>query len=623
MERQLTIDIKQFSPSSKQNRENLDNLSPVSQSIKALPHSPAYRMHRYFARRPYNVFYELIKHYTNDGDIILDPFCGGGVTVIEGLRLRRKVMGVDINPMATFITRCEAMEIDLEVLIQLFRKIEENISKDINKLYTSTCPRCKESATAIWIKWAKVYKCPGCHKNVDTSLAKKIGAGKYRCPYCSENFRTTTSEKRKDIIVSLYLICLRCGYRGEKTAEAKDVFKANKIDKDFGEIISNRELWYPKDKMPRDYDLRRPYNLDIERFCDFLSKRNLLACSMLYKEIGKIKDKNLRYFLLHIFTSTLAWVTKMSVDAGHGWAIHAYWLANVYFELNVWAQFKKRFEWALKGKRYSNKEIGKYFKETKNFKDLLKEDSCMLLTQPSTKLPIPDNSVDAIITDPPYGGNVMYSELCNFWAVWLKETFGLKGLIDNAEEAIKSEFQRKGDKEYEELLYKVFRECYRVLKQNRWMVMTFNNKESSVWIALLRAAKRAGFYLPDEGILYQRPVDHYTNTLYLRRDGSMHGDFIYSFQKKNNFPKEEYQNNGKMEKVIFSVAKKVILENGGATTTQIYQKLIPQLFNHNTLVAEEESTPNIETVLKEKFAYQDLVVRVKEKEKNTKKWTIK
>ena len=91
----------------------------------------------------------------------------------------------------------------------------------------------------------------------------------------------------------------------------------------------------------------------------------------------KIKDYNLRYFMLHVFTSTLAWVSKMSVDTGHGWAIHAYWLANVYYELNVWEQFKKRFEWALKGKRYSHKEIGDYFKEGKNFKDLLKENTCM------------------------------------------------------------------------------------------------------------------------------------------------------------------------------------------------------------------------------------------------------
>lgn len=624
MERQLTFDIEQSYSDIKVANKNLDSLPPISQSIKALPHSPVYRMHRYFARRPHNVFYELIKHYTNEGNIILDPFCGGGVTVIEGLRLRRKVISIDINPMATFITRCEAMDIDIEVLIHLFQHIENNISEEINSLYYTVCPRCKKDAVAIWTKWTKVYNCPNCHKDVNISLAKKVRAGKYRCYSCEESFSTTTSKKCEDIIVSLYLVCSNCGYKGEKKTDDKDITKANRLKRNFENIILNKKLWYPKNEMPESYDLRRPYNSDAKRFCDFLSKRNLLASSILFKEICKIKDYNLRYFMLHVFTSTLAWVSKMSVDTGHGWAIHAYWLANVYYELNVWEQFKKRFEWALKGKRYSHKEIGDYFKEAKDFKDLLKENTCMFLTQSSTSLPLPDNSVDVIITDPPYGGNVMYSELCNFWAVWLKDIFRFKGLIDNKEEAIKNEFQKKGDREYEELLYKVFKGCYRVLKNNRWMVMTFHNKESSVWIALLRAAKRAGFYLPDNGIVYQDPIEHYTNTLYLRRNGSMLGDFIYGFQKRSDISNVEYQNNGKMKEVILSVAEKVISENGGVTTSRIYQNLIPQLFNHSTLTTEEAAAGlNIEAILKERFAYKDSIVKVNGKEKIIKKWMKK
>lgn len=620
MEHQLTLDIEHPSFNNKLIKKNLDNLFPISHSIKAFPHSPIYRMHRYFARRPYNVFYELIKYYSNEGNIILDPFCGGGVTVIESLRLRRRVIGIDINPVATFITRCEAMDLNIEDLISSYRNIENNISKEINKLYYTACPRCKKYTVFIWSKWAKVYQCPECNKDVNISVAKKIKVGKYRCTFCRNVFNTTISKKKEDIIISLYVICSNCGYKGEKKANNEDIIKIDKIEKNFEHIASNKKLWYPKNEMPKDYDLRRPYNLNIKRFCDFLSKRNLLASSILFQEICKIKDYNLRYFLLHVFTSTLAWVSKMSVDTGHGWAIHAYWLANVYFELNVWDQFKKRFEWTLKGKRYSQREIGQYFREARNFKDLLKKDTCMLLTQSSTHLPIPDNSVDVIITDPPYGGNVMYSELCNFWAVWLKDIFNIKGLIDNREEAIKNEFQKKGDREYEELLYKVFKECYRVLRDNRWMVMTFHNRESSVWIALLRAAKKAGFYLPENGIVYQGPIEHYTNTLYLRRNGSMLGDFIYSFQKRRDISNREFQNNGNIREAILSMAKKVISENGGATSSQIYQKLVPQLFNHSILATEEETVPDIESILKEKFIYKDSVVKLNGKEKIVRKW---
>ena len=58
------------------------DVEPIKSGVKAEPHTPVYKMHRYFARRPHNVFRHLIEHYTDEGDVILDPFCGGGVTVV-------------------------------------------------------------------------------------------------------------------------------------------------------------------------------------------------------------------------------------------------------------------------------------------------------------------------------------------------------------------------------------------------------------------------------------------------------------------------------------------------------------------------------------------------------------
>lgn len=63
--------------------KDLDNLKPIDHAVVAKPHTPVYKMHRYFARRPWSVFRSLVEHYSNPGSIILDPFCGGGVIVIE------------------------------------------------------------------------------------------------------------------------------------------------------------------------------------------------------------------------------------------------------------------------------------------------------------------------------------------------------------------------------------------------------------------------------------------------------------------------------------------------------------------------------------------------------------
>ena len=57
--------------------KDLDSLKPIDHAVVAKPHTPVYKMHRCFARRPWSVFRELIQHYSNPGSVILDPFCGG------------------------------------------------------------------------------------------------------------------------------------------------------------------------------------------------------------------------------------------------------------------------------------------------------------------------------------------------------------------------------------------------------------------------------------------------------------------------------------------------------------------------------------------------------------------
>lgn len=52
--------------------------------MKSEGHTPIYKMHKYFARRPHNVFRELIQQYSPAGGLVVDCFGGGGVTLIEG-----------------------------------------------------------------------------------------------------------------------------------------------------------------------------------------------------------------------------------------------------------------------------------------------------------------------------------------------------------------------------------------------------------------------------------------------------------------------------------------------------------------------------------------------------------
>ena len=80
---------------------------PITERIAAKRQGAArhYGAHPYFTRRPWNVVQAYIEHFTREGDTVLDPFGGSGVTAIEALVLGRKAVHVDINPLANFVTR--------------------------------------------------------------------------------------------------------------------------------------------------------------------------------------------------------------------------------------------------------------------------------------------------------------------------------------------------------------------------------------------------------------------------------------------------------------------------------------------------------------------------------------
>lgn len=599
---------------------------PFLTPVEAQPHTPIYRMHRYFARRPYNVINRLIEHYSRPGDIILDPFCGGGTTVVESLRLRRKVIGVDINPMATFITRCEVMDLDPKDVKATLEQIVEATREEINTLYQTSCPQCRADATINWTMWGVTYICPHCNHPVTVAEAKKPGPGRYVCQDCGERFQVTNLPRGKDKMLEQHVSCPACGFEGMKQIMEEDIHRYADLERRFDSVIEQEGLWYPRQIMPLDYELRKPNNLICEQFSDFFSRRNLLALARLLRRINRIEEQEMRYFLQHVFTSVVNWTNRMITDERHGWALHAYWLPDVYCENNVWNLLKRRSEWAVKGKRYSQKEIGDYFVEAQSATDILQGNAtCWLLTRSSTSLPLPDGSVDAIITDPPYGGNIQYSELSNFWAVWLPEALGTKNLIGSPEEVVKKRYKEGEDEKFERLLSRVLKECFRVLQDDGWLAITFNNRDTGIWFNMLRAARRAGFYLVRDGITYQSPVADYARTLHQRKDGAIRGDFILSFSKGSNPTEQENPLLQEDLKVFVMELVTNLLREGPATFSQVYREVIPGLFAHNALDRQVEEL-DLEKMLFDNFVLDETPVEVKTgwplKKTTVRKWVL-
>lgn len=100
---------------------------------------------------------------------------------------------------------------------------------------------------------------------------------------------------------------------------------------------------------------------------------------------------------------------------------------------------------------------------------------------------LPDNSVDLIFTDPPFGANINYSEMNILWESWLGK------FTNAAHEAIVNKSQKKDIDDYRELMRKALSEAYRVLREGHWMILVFMNSSEKVWDALRASVVDAGF----------------------------------------------------------------------------------------------------------------------------------
>lgn len=124
-------------------------------------------------------------------------------------------------------------------------------------------------------------------------------------------------------------------------------------------------------------------------------------------------------------------------------------------------------------------------------------------------LPIESESLDAVITDPPYFDSVPYADLSDFFYVWLKRSIGhlypehFSGqLTPKKNEAIMEPSRHGGDKAkaakaYEDMMHQSFCEASRVLKPNGMMVVVYAHKTTSGWTTLIDSLRRAGFTITE------------------------------------------------------------------------------------------------------------------------------
>lgn len=574
----------------------IEKLNPVAMS-EGNSKKPVYQMHKWWARRLGSVFRMIVlaafgrqdeseadiwHRFCNGvdlgGKIVLDPFMGGGTTVVEALRLGCRVIGVDINPVAWFVTKKEIEPVDLSALDAAFSELERTAGKRIREYYQTRCPHGHD-AEVMYYFWVKVADCPTCgvrtrlfpnyelsrrdHTNVvlcprclqiietpsydketkcpDCGEAfdprKGVSArGSFRCSGCGKVHRVLdiVNHRGAPLDVELYALegyCPKCG-RFFKRVDRDDVARWEKAKREFQHRKDS--LLFPRERIPTEgRSDPRPVNHGYTHFWQLFNERQLLCLSILLEQILQIPDPNIRELMLIAFSDCLG-TNNMFCKYEVGWhkvspffGLHAYHPIERPAENNVWGtlfgrgSFTRCFEkmrrakvygqkpherlFDLRGRRYTKYVANERIEAclVREYEELTRTERAGLLRcQSSEDLSfLPDRSVDAVITDPPYFDNVQYSELADFFYVWLRIAlrdvypwFGPES-SSRSDEIVKNDGLGKTFDFFNEGLCRIFRECHRVLKDDGLLIFTFHHNQLWAWEGIAQVLLSAGFYI--------------------------------------------------------------------------------------------------------------------------------
>jgi len=518
-----------------------------------------YNWHKFWGRKTWNVVGEYVETYCPPGGIVMDPFSGSGVTALEALRVGRRVIAVDLNPVANEILRMTITPVDLPSLEEAFHRVESEVKEKINSLYAVECHRCGERLPAECSVWTREGK-----KGL---TLKEI---RYKCP--------------------------ACGYVVEKGG--KPTTKELKWIRNVWEEFSSKRLWYPKNRLY--YSDGSPFKekQKYESLDDLFTPRNLYALAILMRSIEKEPDQTLRDFLKIGFTSmvhlcsTMGAVSDPLPTSHHtsfsstGWTQHSYWFAKEFMEQNVWSKFESSIighQGLLKAKAESNK-VYKKIRMTSRIDQVLdgKADVCIITGSCLDVLDrMSSRSVDYVFTDPPYDASIQYGELSYLWAAWLKKD---RDYVDqlSSNEIVRNERQKKDFDVYHSLLRRSFEGMYKVLKLNRYLTLTFHNPTFKVRNATIRAGTFAGFEFEK---IYHQPTAQKSGKSLLQPFGSAMGDFYLRFHKPaSTSARKELQeeiDEKRFERIVIATTIELLAERAEPTPyTMVINHIDPVLAKH-------------------------------------------
>src|SRR4030042_1930388 len=277
--------------------------TPYDKSVKAGKNTPIYNAHSYHTKVPYQGIIPFIEHYTEPGDLILDPFCGSGMTGVATLLAPsgpRKVILNDLSPAAVHIARNYCTPCDVQALRKEFERIRLAVKEEFDWLYETyhDDPETRREipATIQYVIWSDVYRCqpkkrdPKKHPNNPDGCGgeivlwdeavdhdSKVVKDDFSCPHCHEIWRKTELPLLRSMpVVTNYVYTDPNSKRKCRAEHRVTEFELTRLRE-----IETKEIpyWYPTTPFDGTRGMWRGGHRDagITQACGFYQKRNLRA----------------------------------------------------------------------------------------------------------------------------------------------------------------------------------------------------------------------------------------------------------------------------------------------------------------------------------------------------------
>jgi len=505
-----------YDPKEKYHRE------PFAADVSEGKGHAIYKVHSYHTKVPHRAIMRYILHYTNPGDVVLDGFSGSGMTGVaanlcaneneikelgylicdsgnildkNGKQLsktgsRNTILG-DLSPLATFIGSNYNDPVDAQLFQSSASSLMELVINECGWMYETKHSNC-EVGQIEYTVWSEVFLCPECSADIiflnegfdhETQKVKDS----FPCHQCETKLTKRNLEQKHTkqfdskagrILNYPERIPTQIAYKvgANKYTKIPDLDDLEKIRK-----ISNMELpenipifEFPDMQMCR---VGRMKTTKVEFAHQLFLPRAAHTCASLWRIAKATPNSKVRNGLLFFVEQAIWTMTVLNRYRPSGFSQVNQFMSGVFYVPSQHSEPSPQYVLEGKLKRL-----------TKALKSIPSEDPPNLITtQDCSAIQMPNDSVDYIFTDPPFGENIYYSDLNTLIESWHKVRTNPK------DEAIIDRVRRKALQEYQMLMQNCFETYYRVLKPGRWITVEFSNSKASVWNAIQTTLQEAGF----------------------------------------------------------------------------------------------------------------------------------